>query len=150
MRSGWPAAIMTVAVVATAQTAARVHRLHRPRITHQAIGVYVPAINAKIPTPSRRAKASDAVGGQSDAMIEGTGQIAEDQAKAVDEEAELLSTVAGASPPEEQRARQRQDQAGAVAPGTEGLAKLKELHVASSVVSWAMQTARRHDLPGVR
>jgi hypothetical protein len=95
-------------------------------------------------------KCDDTVGGESDAMIEGTGQITEDQADAVYEKAEPFSTVTGAPPPEENRPRYRQDEASAVTPGAEGLTKLKELHVASSVVTWEMQTAGRHDLPGVR
>ncbi len=65
-------------------------------------------------------------------MVEGTGRIADGQAKSINVLGKLLPTVAGAPPPEEERAGQRQHQAGAVTPGTDGLAKLKDSHASPS------------------
>ena len=65
-------------------------------------------------------------------MVEGTGRIAEGQAQAVDEQAQPLREDTAGTAPEQQGAGQRQQQSGAVTPGADGLAKVKEVHAVPS------------------
>ena len=73
-------------------------------------------------------------GRQPDAVIECAGRVAEGQGHAIDEYSQPLGGLTRTPPPKQDCTRQRQQYAGAMTPGADGLTKVKEIHPVASPV----------------